>query len=104
MTETIARPRVAFPAWLGWIRAGSGFPAEGAVRADRLELGAAVFSLPEPTEATATSWIRSNGQFCILSGYLYSRGELARELAEDPGVSQAALALEIGRASCRERV
>ncbi len=67
--------------WQGWIRAGDGFPAvaESPDRR-RLELGAAVFSLPAPDCARTTSWTQRQQQFCIFTGYLFNLEDLAREL------------------------
>jgi asparagine synthase (glutamine-hydrolysing) len=79
--EAAAATQVKAAAWQGWIRAGSGFPASGAEsRPARVELGAAVFSLPEPQDAITTSWARAEGRFGIFSGFLFNRRELAKEL------------------------
>lgn len=81
MIETAATTRVQTQAWQGWIRAGSGFPpGQAPSEPGRLELGAAVFSLPELPAAKTTSWARADGRFGIFSGFLFNRRELAREL------------------------
>ncbi len=89
--------RVTFPAWQGWIRAGTGFPV-GLRKADNgnVELGAASFCLPDPAEARDTTWLEAGGQFCVFTGHLYNPGELVKELnlnAETPA-SPARLVLE----------
>jgi asparagine synthase (glutamine-hydrolysing) len=72
--------RTTFAAWQGWIRAGSGFAADERFSPGRFESGAAVFALPEQSEAKTTTWTHSQRQFCICTGYLHNRAELADEL------------------------
>lgn len=94
MTATSASSKT-LPAWQGCIRAISSFqPLSVVSRPDRIELGRAVFLLPEPGAAKTTSWARADGQFCIFTGFLYNRRELLEELGcRQPSPSPAQLVL-----------
>ena len=101
MTKPRTITTTPFPAWQGWIRRGGGFPAAVEAADDRRrEMGAAVFSLPEPGEAKTTSWAQSGGRFGVFTGYLYNRRELAAELAleTDPADPTPPSAVEVALA------
>lgn len=98
MTTVGTAANVTFPAWQGWIRWDAGLsdtprqPDPG-----RVEIGPAVFSLPDSAEAPTTSWTRQEHRFCVFSGYLYNRAELASELSsqrapEPPTTAELTLA------------
>jgi asparagine synthase (glutamine-hydrolysing) len=88
---------LATNAWLGVVRKESG--PRGAVprTADgRIELGAAVFSLPDPKEANTTSRAVEGGRICVFTGFLFNAEDLRRELGWDeerPCASQAEIVL-----------
>ncbi|MBI3696745.1 MAG: hypothetical protein HY238_18140 [Acidobacteria bacterium] len=88
-------------AWLGRVRSGSGFLDAERQMGDRLESGAAVFSVPESDQAARkTTVVRRRGQICIFTGHLFNRRELSEELVrqgeypKDASDSAAELVLE----------
>jgi asparagine synthetase B (glutamine-hydrolysing) len=71
---------MSLPAWQGWVRSGSGFARDIHHSAPScVEIGPAVFRLPDARQASTTSSACADGQFCIFTGYLYNRDELAGE-------------------------
>lgn len=83
-------------AWSGVVRARSGFSrVDDSTRADCVELGRAVFFLPEPREAQTTSWARQTNRFCIFTGYLHNQAELATELRWECRSEQVARPAEL---------
>src|SRR5579884_1862643 len=88
---------LATNAWLGVVRKDSGPRTAVSTTVDkRIEIGAAVFSLPDSKEANTTSWALEGGRICVFTGFLFNTENLRRELGWDeerPCASQAEIVL-----------
>ena len=95
MSADESAARVKLPAWQGWIRKGSDYPSAIVEKPDGeggliIELGAAVFKLPDPAKLATNSWACSQQTLCVFAGALYNRDELLEELFESqPSTTRA---------------